>query len=61
MATNDETRTTKLCQTCRACPAVKKVMTLDRRGFRWKCQACLSKEQVSGFTKAKLNPPASEA
>jgi hypothetical protein len=46
-------QTTKLCQTCRAYPAVKKVLTIDGRGYRWKCKTCLTKKQVAGFTKAK--------
>lgn len=44
---------TKLCQSCRKCPAVKQVLTDDKRAFRWKCNACLTRKNEPGFTKVK--------
>jgi len=47
--------TNKTCQTCRKEPATKRVITDDGKNWRWKCQTCLTKKQVAGFTKAKPN------
>lgn len=46
----------KLCQHCRKFPAVKKVLTDDKRSFRWKCNACLKRKNEPGFAKVRNEP-----
>jgi ribosomal protein L37AE/L43A len=45
----------KTCQTCHKFPAIRRVRSVNGKTHLWKCKTCLTKKQVAGFTKAKLN------
>lgn len=51
----EEDARAKMCQSCRKFPAVKKVLTDNKRSRLWKCNKCIQRNNVSGLTKAKTH------
>jgi ribosomal protein L37AE/L43A len=46
---------TKTCQSCQKFPAVKKVLTDNKRSRIWKCNKCIQRNNVPGIGKVKIN------